>query len=43
MHTILLLDKLKGREHLEDLRIDGKMILEWVLSDLGGKAWSGCI
>jgi hypothetical protein len=28
MHTILLLGKLKGRENLEDLGVDGK-ILEW--------------
>jgi hypothetical protein len=30
MHTIFLSENLKGRDHSEDLGIDGK-ILEWTL------------
>jgi hypothetical protein len=32
-----------GRDHLEDLDIDGKIILEWILGKWGGKLWTGCI
>jgi hypothetical protein len=32
----ILVQKLKGRDHLEDLGIGGKIILEWIL----GKVWS---
>jgi len=31
MHTIFWFENLKGRDHLEDLDVDGKIILEWVL------------
>jgi hypothetical protein len=31
MHTIFWSDNLKGRDHLEDLGIDRKKILEWFL------------
>jgi hypothetical protein len=31
MHTIFLLQNLKGIDHSEDLGIDGKVILECVL------------
>jgi len=31
MHTIFWLENLKGRDHLEDTGVDGKIILEWVL------------
>jgi hypothetical protein len=30
------LGNLKGRDHLEDISIDGRMILEWIL---GNKLW----
>jgi hypothetical protein len=42
MHTIFYLENLKGRDHLEDLGVDGK-ILEWILGKWGGKMWTGCI
>jgi hypothetical protein len=29
MHTIFWLENLKGRDHLEDLGVDGKIILQW--------------
>jgi hypothetical protein len=35
------LENLKGRDHLEDLGVDGKIILEWILGKYDGKFWSG--
>jgi hypothetical protein len=32
-----------GREHSEDLGVDGKIILEWILGILGGKLCPGFI
>jgi len=29
MDTLFWLENLKGRDHLEDLGVDGKIILEW--------------
>jgi hypothetical protein len=37
MQTKFWFENLKGRDHLEDLSIDGKLILEWIL----GKQWEG--
>jgi hypothetical protein len=31
MHTVFWMENLKGRDHLEDLSIDGKIILEFIL------------
>jgi hypothetical protein len=31
MHTTFLLENLKGRDHSEDMGIDGAKILEWIL------------
>jgi hypothetical protein len=31
MHAIFWLENVKGRDHLEDLGIDRKIILEWIL------------
>jgi len=28
---------MKGRDHLKDLRVDGKKITEWILEKQGGK------
>jgi hypothetical protein len=30
-YTVFWLENLKGRDHLEDLGVDGKIILEWIL------------
>jgi hypothetical protein len=35
------LGNLKGREHSEDIGVDGRIILEWIVGKEGGKAWSG--
>jgi hypothetical protein len=32
MHTVFWLEKLRGRDHLEDLGMDGK-ILEYILGE----------
>jgi hypothetical protein len=34
---------LKGGDRSEDLRVDGRIILEWFLRKYGGRVWSGCI
>jgi hypothetical protein len=34
---------MKGRVHVEDLGIDVKIILEWILGKKGGILWIGCI
>jgi hypothetical protein len=31
MHIMFLLEGLKGKDHLEDLDVDGKAILKWIL------------
>jgi hypothetical protein len=35
---MVLLGKFEGRGHLEDLCVDGSVILEWILSKLPGRA-----
>jgi hypothetical protein len=30
-----------GRDHSEDVGVDGKIILEWILEKQGGKLWTG--
>jgi hypothetical protein len=42
-HTKFWLENLKERDHLEDIGIDGKVILEWILGKWDGKEWSGYI
>jgi hypothetical protein len=37
------LENLKGRDYSEDLGIDGRIVLEWILGKLGGKVWTVCI
>jgi hypothetical protein len=43
MHTVFWLKDLKGRDHWEDLLVDGRLILEWILGKRGGKVWTGFI
>jgi hypothetical protein len=35
--TVFLLENLKGKDHSEDLGVDRKIILEWILGKHGGK------
>jgi hypothetical protein len=43
IHTRFWLENCKGRNHLEDLDIDGKLLLELILEKWDGKVWTGCI
>jgi len=43
MHIIVWLANLNGRDHLEDLGINAKIIFEYILGKLGGKFWTGYI
>jgi hypothetical protein len=37
-HNILV-GNLKGTDHSEELRVDGKITLEWILGKYGWKVW----
>jgi hypothetical protein len=37
LHTKLWSENLKGREHSENLDIDGRVISEWILGKQSGK------
>jgi hypothetical protein len=37
------LESLKGRDHSEDLDVDGKIILKWILGKSGLGMWIGLI
>jgi hypothetical protein len=43
MHKVFYLENLKGRDHSEDLDVDGKLIQESILGKYGGKFWTECI
>jgi len=38
----ILSEILKGKDHSEELDVDGKVILWWILGKSGGKVWTGC-
>jgi len=37
MRTKFWSEDVKGKDHLEDLGVDAKIILEWILGKWGGK------
>jgi len=39
----IFLGKPERKNHLEDLGVDVKIILEWILGKLGGRVWTGFI
>jgi len=41
MHTGLCWVNLKEGDHLEDLRVDGRVILKLILKKYDGRAWTG--
>jgi hypothetical protein len=36
-------ESLKGRNYLEDLDVNGRIMLEWILEKQGGKVWTALI
>jgi hypothetical protein len=34
------LENTEGKSHLEDLRVDGKLILKWILKEYGVRMWT---
>jgi hypothetical protein len=43
MRTIFLLENMKGRDHVEDRGVDGRIIFEWTLGKWGARVWTGFI
>jgi len=43
MYTKLWPENLKGRVHVEDLGVDGEIVIECILEEEGGKLWTGLI
>jgi len=43
MPTTIQSGNLKGIDLLEDLDVDGTILLEWILEKEGGRLWSGYI
>jgi hypothetical protein len=43
INTIFWLENMKGRDHSEDLCVDGKITLKWILGKLCEKVWTGFI
>jgi len=41
MSTKSWLENLKGRDHLEVIGVDEKIILEWIFGKWGCKLWTG--
>jgi hypothetical protein len=37
-YTVFWLQSLKGRDHSEDLGVDGRIILEWILREIRWEA-----
>jgi hypothetical protein len=40
---IFWLENVKEGDHSEDLGVDGKIILDWILGKKDGREWTGCI
>jgi hypothetical protein len=40
MHMKFWSENLRGRDHAKELSANYKIILEWILGKLGGKAWT---
>jgi hypothetical protein len=43
MHTTFWLKSLKGRDYSDNLGIDGRIILKWILMKQHGRAQAGLI
>jgi hypothetical protein len=42
MQTQFVSENLKGRHRSEELGVDGRIILKWILGKYGGKVCTGC-
>jgi hypothetical protein len=40
MNTKFRLESLKGRDHLENLDVNERIILKWILMKYGGRVWA---
>ena len=40
---MVFVGKIEGRVHLEDLGLDGRIILKWIFKKLFGEAWTDLI
>jgi hypothetical protein len=43
MHTEFRSENIKRRNHLEELGVDGRIMLNWILKKYGGKVQNGFI
>jgi hypothetical protein len=43
INAVFWLENLKGRDGLENLRVDGKIILKWTLRKYGGTQWRAVV
>jgi hypothetical protein len=43
MHTKFLLEKVKGRDHMEETGVDERIKLEWIFEGQVRKLWTGLI
>ena len=43
MHTVSCWGKLRERNDLEDLVIDGRILFKWIVKKCVGEAWTGSI
>jgi hypothetical protein len=43
MQTKFWSENLKGREHTEDMGIDERRTVKWILGEQGGSVWTGFI
>jgi hypothetical protein len=43
VHTGIWWGDLKERSHFEDLGVDGRVILKWIISESIGRTWNGLI
>jgi hypothetical protein len=40
-NAVFRLENAKERDHSEDIDVDGKIMLEWILGKWGAKVWTG--
>jgi hypothetical protein len=43
MHTIFWFQNVRGKDHLEDLGVDGRITEERIFKNQFGKVWTGCM